>query len=540
MSFDGILLHKLMNELEQLKTGRISKITDSGETDFVLTVRARGQNHHLMISMSSDYSRIHLAQKNYDTPSKPKSITMLLRKHIEGYFIEDIQQYQNDRIVTFVLSGYNEMRDLTKKYLICEIMGRYSNMILANSDYKILEVLKRDGISEFHRTMLPNATYQYPTTNKLNPYEPFNIQADSPKELCNQLQGISMLAAQYCFQDDHYLKHLQSILNDAPKPVIITTDKGKKDFYFQSLNYPIVQEFDSISALLENYYYESDTQAKIKSKTNDLLSFVDKQIHKNEKKLVKLDMDMATAMNAEEYQIKGELLLSYPNLKSKEKQIEVTNYYTGKKEFIELDSKYTVLENSQLYYKKYQKSKTAIHYIKEQKDLTMNEIDYFKMLQYQLKNCSLNDALEIRQELLDHHYLIQKTAGVQKKKKPNYLTYLVNDVEISVGKNNLQNEFITHHLAKPNEMWFHVQSASGSHVVVHSQELNEELIRTAANLAAYYSSLGQSSSVPVDYTQIKNIKKIPGKKPCFVTYTRQKTIYIDPDKNIIESLRLKK
>lgn len=542
MSFDGILLHKLMPELQILKTGRITKIIDSGETDFIFTIRANHQNYNLMVCLSSDYSRIHITKRTYDTPEKPKSITMLLRKHIEGFFIEDITQYQNDRIVVFKLSGLSEMKDHTHFYLICEIMGRYSNMILTDQNYRIVEVLKHDGVSEFNRTMLPNATYQFPITNKQNPYKELNsLNYSSPKELCNQLEGISMLLAHTLFKNDQVEQNLKNALDLEIKPSIILNEKGKKDFYFHPFDYESIKQYDTISELLEEYYYEADTQAKIKSKTNDLVSFIQKNILKNEKKIKKLETELIDASNSEEYKIKGELLLSYPKLKEREKKVSIYNYYTNQEMIIELDPKYTVLENSQRYYKKYQKTKTSIHYIQEQIQTASNEIEYFKLLLNQLKNCSINDALEIQQELIDNKYLFMHTpTSSKKKRKPNFITYLVDDISISVGKNNVQNEYITHHLSKPNDMWFHIKDGSGSHVVVHSSELNEKIIRTAAQLAAYYSSFEQSSSVAVDYTLIKNIKKIPGKKNCFVTYTKQKTIYIDPDQQLIESLRIKK
>ena len=120
------------------------------------------------------------------------------------------------------------------------------------------------------------------------------------------------------------------------------------------------------------------------------------------------------------------------------------------------------------------------------------------------------------------------------------LTYIVNDTFISVGKNNIQNEYITHTLAKPNDLWFHVKGAPGSHVIIKDKIPTEDDIRLAANLAAYYSEFRYSSSVPVDYTKIKNIKKIPGRRSCFVTYTHEHTIYIDPDINIINNMEVKK
>ena len=546
MSFDGVLLHNLIKEFDILKTGRISKVIESGDTDFILQIRANHKNHLLMISFSSDFARIHLTTKEYISPMNPKSFTMFLRKHIEGYFIEDIYQYQNDRIVVIKLSGFNEMKDHTNKYLICEIMGRYSNLILTDSNYKILEVLKKDGVSEFNRIMLPNATYSFPYTIKLNPYtlsidelEKMNIT--SPKDLCSKLDGISLLMATYIFRNDNICFNTYNDIRLTPNPSIILDIKSKKDFYFHNLELEIVNKFDSISELLDNFYYEADKQAKIKLKTNDLNTFVNRQIIRGEKKIQKLEKELLDANNSEDYKIKGELLLSYPNLKEKKESVIVYDYYKNTNIMISLDSKYNVITNSQKFYKKYHKSKTAISYIKEQIDITKNEIEYFKVIQYQLNNCNINDALEIKEELINNGYLINKeTKRNTKKQKPHFLTYVVDDISITVGKNNLQNEYITHKLANGNDYWFHVKDGSGSHVVVHTNELTENLIRTAANLAAYNSIYKDSSTVPVDYTQVRNIKKIPGKRNCFVTYTRQKTIYIDPELKLIESLVVKK
>ena len=145
----------------------------------------------------------------------------------------------------------------------------------------------------------------------------------------------------------------------------------------------------------------------------------------------------------------------------------------------------------------------------------------------------------ILDELIDNKYLF-KEKNSNKKKKPQVLTFNIDGGVIVVGKNNIQNEYITHHLAKPNDLWFHVKGAPGSHVVIKDKIPEDEDIRLAANLAAYYSSYSLSSSVPVDYTKIKNIKKIPGKRACFVSYTHEKTIYIDPDKEIIDKMEVRK
>ncbi len=538
-------MHNMINEISFLRTGRITKIMESGDTDFIFTIRANHINYNLLLSFSSDFSRIHLTKKTYDFPLNPKSLTMFLRKHIEGYFIEDIYQYKNDRILIMRLGGYNEMKDFNYKYLICEIMGRYSNLILTDENYKILEVLKHTGITEFGRTMMVNASYIFPISNKLNPYdlsinELDELKIDSPKDMINKLEGISIFLANYCFKDEFCKEIFFNILHNNIKPSSFINTQNKEDYYIIPLNDDNTIYYNSLSELLDEYYYKADINAKIKQKTNDLVSFINRQINKNEKKIKKLEIEKLETKNALDYKIKGELLLSYPNLKTKEKKVSIFNYYNNENIIIDLDIKYDIITNSQKYFKKYQKAKTATIFIDEQINNALNEIEYFNILLDQLKCANINDALEIRQELIDNKYLIDNKTILKKKNKPNYLTYIVDDNLIFVGKNNIQNEYLTHRLAKPNDYWFHIQNASGSHVILNTSNLTENLIRTAAMLAANYSSLNLSSSIAVDYTQIRNIKKIPGKRNCFVTYTKQKTIYIDIDQEIIKSLKVKK
>ena len=550
MSFDGIFLNKLKDEFEVLKSGRINKVSSNLETEYILTIRANYQNHNLLISLSSNYARIHLTDKKLEHNLNPKGFLLFLRKHILGYFIEDIITYNADRIIIFKLTGYNELEDKNSKYLICEIMGRYSNLILTDENYKIIDALKHDGVGEYNRTIMPNATYVFPNTNKINPldksYEELcNIFKEnnifSPKDLLNVFEGVSYTIAVSVFSYEKVVDKFYEYLHIKPNPSIILDNNHKNDFYYHNLNYEIIKSYDIISKLLDEYYYELDLKAKIKLKTNDLHTFIDREIKKYVKKIDKLNHDLAETSNLDSYRINGELLLSYPNLKEKTKGVEVYNYYDGKNIYISLDEKYTVIDNSNKYFKKYQKLKNSIKYINEQIDISKQELEYFKLLQTQLSYATLEEALDIQDELIKNKYLFNKkeTNNKKKNKTISLTEYIVDDVIISVGKNNIQNEYLTHKYAKHNDYWFHVKDYPGSHVVVHTDELNENLIRTAANLAAYYSSEGESSSVAVDYTQIKNIKKIPGRRNCFVTYTKNLTIYIDPNKELIDSLKRK-
>ena len=222
-------------------------------------------------------------------------------------------------------------------------------------------------------------------------------------------------------------------------------------------------------------------------------------------------------------------------------QLECLNYYTNETVVIPLDIKLSPVKNSEKYFKRYKKHKNSIPHLKKQINEAKLEMKYFHQILHQTENASLKDIEEIKEELMNRKYIKSTVKLKKKKKKPNFDTYF-DDLgnEILVGKNNIQNAYITHKIAKHNEMWFHVKDAPGSHVVIRQTlPLEEVSIRTSAHLAAYYSKLRSSSSVAVDYVQVRYIKKVPGKINSFVTYTNHKTIYIDPDEDFILSLTKK-
>ncbi len=540
MSFDGIFLSKLKKELDVLKTGRISKINDIADNNFIFTIRANKENYKLYLGFNAQTSRIHLTNKDYINNPNPKNFTLFLRKNIEGYFINDIYQYETDRILIFELIGYNEMKDRSSKLLICEVMGKFSNLILTDNNYLILDSLHHDGVGEFNRIIIPNAKYQFPKTTKLNPYKTndfdFNI-INSPKDILNNFLGVSYSFANMVFMEENIEQNFYKILNNSYLPSIYQDINNKTDFYFFSYN-PL-KTYNSLSSLLDDNFYNVEKENQIKKETADLAKFIKKQINKYEQKLIKLAEEKRIALDSDIYKLYGELLLSAPNLKLKDKKILIYNYYDNKDIIINLDERYNILENSQKYYKKYQKLKKSLTYINEQIEICKNEINYFNLLNDQLKIANLNDVLEMVDELKKYKYLPNNITKNNNKKKPKYLTYEIADTLIYVGKNNIQNDYITNKLSKPNYLWFHVKDGSGSHVVIAKEDnYTENEIRTAAMLAAYYSYASNSSSVAVDYTKIKFIKKIPGQKGCFVTYSRQNTIYIDPDKDYISDLKV--
>ncbi len=536
MPFDGIFLEKMIKELEFLKGGKINKMTQISDSEFLLNIRANYSNHFLMISLHPEFSRVHLTKTIYDSPQTPTGLTMFFRKHIEGSIIKDITQHNVDRIITFDLIGTNDLGDKIDLKLIVEIMGRISNLIITNND-KIMECWRH--LSPFdgnYRTIIPTAKYIYPTQDKKDYKLLTNEQLQTiidNKSYMRELSGVSRQLSIF-LNDISSVEYFNNIINKN-NPTLITGTKT--DFYFFDLTYIEGErkEFDSLSSLLDSYFYEKDKRNRIKQKSNDLETLIKRHLDKNKNKLEKLQNELSTATNNEIYKIKGELLLANLYQIQKERKISVLNYYTNEFIEIELDPLLTPIANANKYFHKYQKMKKSLQHINQQIENTIEEINYFQLLETQIETADVNTSLEMKSELEDYGYL-KKYKTNKKKKLPAYETYEFNNATIYVGKNNQQNAYLTHKVAYYNDYWFHVKDMPGSHVILRG-EMTEANIRFAANLACYNSKAFNSSSVAVDYTQIKNIKKIPGRHNCFVTYTNQKTIYIDPDINLINEYK---
>ena len=292
MAFDGVFLHRLLKEdIIPLTSGRISKITESGDTDFIFTIRYERVNYNLMLSLSSNYSRIHLTNKDYQQRTNPKSFTLLLKKHLEGYIIKKIEQHTGDRVVMFTLEGRNEMQDLNTKYLIAEIMGRYSNLVLTDSKYKIIDSLKHDGVGEYNRTILPNAIYEFPKNDKITVIEIFDEETfsqifkerkvNNAKDLVDNFTGISRFFANIIFNSENPARNMYDKFLVDTIPSTFINDDGKLDYYFNPFDYKVVNKYKSLSELLDEYYYEMDIKSKIKDKTDDLSSFISRELSLN-------------------------------------------------------------------------------------------------------------------------------------------------------------------------------------------------------------------------------------------------------------------
>lgn len=568
MSFDGLFTRAMATELlGNLKGGRITKVQQPFTNEMVLVVRANGKNQKLLLSVHPSYARVQLTEETYENPKEPPMFCMLLRKHLEGYFIDNLYQIGHDRIIVLEVRGRNEIGDTSYKKLMIEIMGRHSNIILVDQEKNtILDSIKHVSYAvNSHRAILPG--YEYKAPPPQDKQDPFTATEEDvlkaidfnsgklDKQIVQQFSGISpLLAKEIVFQADlanretlpkAFISKIKEIKEEQYNPSIIqTTDK--EYFYFQDLFHlkGDSKSFSTLSKMLDRFYFGKAERDRVKQQSNDLERFIINERDKNEKKIHKLNKSLQEAENAEQYQLLGELLTA--NIfaaKKGMKEIEVVNYYDpeGKMLKIILDPRKTPSENAQKYFTKYQKAKNSIGIIKEQISLAENELAYFETLLQQIISASPKDIQEIREELIEEGYLRERQKKQTKKKqntKPVLDQYFAGDgTEILVGKNNKQNDYLTNKVAARDEIWLHTKDIPGSHVVIRSKEPSEETIVEAAKLAAYFSKAKQSSSVPVDYTLVRHVKKPSGAKPGFVIYDNQQTVYVTPDEDTV--LRLK-
>lgn len=541
MAFDGIVLSRVVANMKQLETGRISKIYNISQYELLMTVRAHNKNQKLLISIHPNYARIQITRLNYPTPEVPNALTMLLRKHMDGAFIEKIEQVGLDRIVKFTIKGRNEFKDIVTYYAYAEIMGKHSNFILTYEDGKIIECLKHVSPSESSRIIQPGIMYDYPPLiKKEDPFKAYYKPADN---LVRVYEGFSKdLSNEVLYRISKH-QMFDTIMSECAKSntLYISKHHGKEAYSIIPLtnlgdDYKGYEIFEG----LDVYYDQRDQKDRIKQQTNDLARFIRNEYNKNVNKLHKLEKTLFDSQNSDDYRIKGDLLYaSLPLIQKGMKQVTVDNYYDDTKMTIDLDPRFDGKTNANRYYNKYQKAKNSLKVLNEQIDKTKEEIDYFDSLNTLIDNASYYDALEMKEELENLGYLRKKERkGIKhKKKEPHYHTFTTKDgILIYVGKNNLQNDFITFKKAKKTDMWFHVKDMPGSHVIVHSDHLDEYTIRLAANIAAYFSKGKNSSSVPVNYTQVKTLKKPTGNKPGLVLLGHYKTIYIDPDDSFYEEI----
>ncbi|MBU5306690.1 NFACT family protein [Clostridioides mangenotii] len=590
MALDGLVIHSIVDELSsKLVGGKVDKISQPENDEIILNIRNNPNNYKLVLSASASNPRVYIAN-NYkkQNPKKAPVFCMLFRKHIQGGTITKVSQIGFERIIKISVESLDELKEKSTKDIIVEIMGRHSNIILVQSENsKIFDSAKRVPVSVSRvRQILPGLTYELPPAqDKINPLDKLSSEVfieniktyDGPvfKGIYTKFLGISpIIAKEICFRSsvdpkintfdltDEDISRLyiefEKLFKDISKnnfhPSIIVDRSIDKYLDFSCVNLTIYKDLDSIynesvSEILENYYQTRDVKDRIHQRASDLRKSITIKLDRLYNKQKKQHEELLESEHADEFKLKGELLTAYIYMiKKGMKEIEVQNFYTSDYSNIKisLNENLTPSENSQKYFKKYNKLKTAKKEITHQMDINEEEIDYLENILLSIDNCENMDELQdIREELVKLGYA--KVQGKAKPKKETTLTtmphkFLSSDgTTIFVGKNNKQNDHLTLRIADYDDIWLHTKNIPGSHVIIKcaGTEVSDETIYEGAMLAAYFSKSKMSSKVPVDYTKKKNVKKPSGSKPGMVIYETNSTIYVTPTEEMVAKLKPK-
>lgn len=576
MALDGIYLHGLVCNLKNLVlNAKIDKINQPEKDEIILTFRKDRKNLKLLISASSKFPRIHITNTNKVNPLKASTFTMVLRKYLIGGKITSFEQLSGDRILKLNIESTDELGFDSKYFLIVEIMGRHSNITLIRErDNKVMECIKHitPDINSF-RVLYPGVNYVYPpASSRLNPFDfTFDNLKDyfSTNDICmselvftSVFTGISKPLSCNLYNslsNENENISIDELYNFTNKFIssletnfsyrIYKTDSLYKDFYCLPLdtleNTYSVLTFDNPSELLEEFFLIRDKQERLNSKSIDLQRLIQTNIDRCNKKSKKLYNMLKECEEKETFKIKGDLLTSYIyTLKKGDKEANLLNFYSEEEEYltIPLDEYKSPSENIQLLYKKYNKYKKSEESAIYQLEQNEGELEYLNSVFTNIQNCdNYVEINDIKNELIETGYVrfkkINKNGKKDKSSKP--LHFISSDgLDIYVGKNNLQNDYLSLKFASNNHLWFHTKNIPGSHVIVSSPHVPDKTIEEAAILAAFYSKAKNSTKVPVDYTLVKNLKKPNGSKPGMVIYHTNYSLYTEPSyyTKLIETL----
>lgn len=574
MAFDGTVIRALANELSQnLENGRISRIIQPEKDEIMLTIRGIGNDKRLLISANPSIPLICFVNENKLSLGNSPAFCMLLRKHILNGRIISVTQIEFERAIKIEIEHLNEMGDMGKKYLIIEIMGKHSNIILTDDKDIILDGIKRitPEISSI-RNVLPNEPYFIPNSNKLNPLKSDTnyiinsiIKNNLPvfKAIYETISGFSpILANEICHiakiepeksaiklddEDINGLKNALNIIfnilkNNEFSPVIYYKNNTPRDFSVFPLS--IFTNIDkinqpTISDAVLNFYYEKAKHDRLKQQSSDLRQLINNLTSKSVNKLKIQEKQLSDTLKKDKYKLFGELINAYLyDIKDNSSYYDAMNYYDDNKIIkIPLDPTLSAAKNSIKYYNKYNKLKRTATALNELIPITRQEIEYLNGISMYLEKLkSKDDISALKDDLIQNGFLnkksLRKNNNKIKKPKLEPLHYITkNNRDIFVGRNNIQNDELSFKLANKNDWWFHAKNIAGSHVILRTginENIEDEDFETAARLAAFYSS-SNSPKTEIDYTQRKNLIKPPAAKSGYVIYHTNYSMVIDND-----------
>lgn len=566
MSFDGIFTKAVVDEIYPLLlNGKINKINQPDKNEINLQIYNK-ENYKLLLSCANNLSRIHLSEKSKKNPITAYNFCMLLRKHLVGGTIKNIYQHKMDRVVCFEIENLNELKELSKKLLIIEIMGKHSNIILVDKESnKIIDAIKHiDSRQSSIREVFPNKDYFFVKDEKENILDK-NYKL--PSEILKNSEPISMKKFFYTNYlgfspiisyellhnsnvdadinsanlndeniqriDENFVKLVENIKDKNYYPIFIKDEmNNNKDFYCFDLNlYEKKESVNSLSKLVESFYHNNSLRDRINQKASGFKKILTTKLNRLTNKYLAMNDELLNNQSKEDLKNYADLLsINIYKIEKGMKKISVGNIYDNMKDIeISLDEKKSPRENIEAYYKKYKKLKTADEIIKVELPKIEEEIKYIKQILETIEIITeLNELSEIEEELISLGYIRKSKKNKQKleKSKP-YIFETDSGALIYVGKNNLQNENLTLKFANKNDIFFHAQDVPGSHVILRGANLTEDDYKIAGFLAGYYSYFKNEGYANVDYTEKKHIRKAKGTGLGMVYYDNYKTLFID-------------
>lgn len=571
MAMDAVCIRALAQEIaDKIVDGRINKIHQPEKDEIVLHIRTREENYKLVLSASPAHPRVHFTDKSKKNPTTAPMFCMLMRKQLGNGRISGVCQEGFERIIKISVESYDELGDLSTKHIIIEIMGRHSNIILVNDDMKILDSIKHiDFTISSVRQILPGIIYINPPKQEKTPLMEVNadtrLDFSMPKcaqnILMDAVSGISPLTAREIvyrafMRTDitseemnlnkqsalkaELIKFAQSVKNNEFSPCLIYSSEKLIDFSAIEIkqygDMAKTVSVDSVSKMLDDFYNLRDMHERMRQRSADLVKLLSNNIERINKKLIILNKTLKDAENKDKYKRYGDLITSSLHMIGEgDRCVEATDYYDENmpKVTINLDPQLSPSQNAQKYYKKYNKAKIAETEAAKQIKNGREELYYLESTLSAVENAETDtDLSAIRAELTDQGYLKKGKNQQKRQEKSKPMHFVSTDgFDIYVGRNNTQNDYLTLKFANSSDIWFHTKNIHGSHAVIKlglDKKVPDQTMLEAARLAAYYSKARESSQVPVDYTEIKNVKKPNGAKPGMVIYDRYNTIYVTP------------
>ena len=587
MAFDAGMLACSLAELRRVALGaRIEKVYQPEKDEIVLQMRSFEGGKRLLINAGSNNPRINFSEIQKENPQNPPMFCVILRKYLQGAKLNEITQEDFDRIAYLGFDTRDEMGFECRRYLIVELMGKYSNLIFANENKKIISALRTSDFSfDSVRQLISGVTYAPPSSmGKINPktvsYEDIISLLDAApqdkpldKWIVSSFMGIAPVVAReisilstsktdspiYSADRSRVAQEIlkiSDILNKENFSPTLVLD-GEKHIEYSFI--PITQYsnctvkvFDSAGKLLDTYFASKDNNQRVHQRASDILRLLTNTESRIKRKIELQQSELEDCKNGEKYKYYGDLITAnIYRLPKKASIVELEDYANIDEEGkiptvrIELDSRLSPAANAQRYYKKYTKSKTASIELAKQIKLAEQELEYiYSVFDALTRAESPADLAEIRDELYRSGYASRMkvySSGSHKQKAPVIMQFETPDgMKVLCGKNNIQNEYITHKLAEKHDYWFHAKGCAGSHVllVTEGKEPTDLDFTTAAEIAAYHSK-AEGSNVGVDYTLAKNVKKVAGARPGFVIYHTNWTAYVTPNGEKINAMRKK-